>query len=121
MNASIERTQRLYKTIGKLIIASAIAVAVVFMVAFFYFEAQSPAYLFINDTDNEAHLGLIGGTSPFVHVDLLPGEKEKMDMPFWWGEPQMPRDADGQSLKPLLNLVVFKVYYVSSFPADWVD
>lgn len=107
--------QRFYKIlgIGFMIFFGMITAAII------YLEAQSPIHRFVNDTDSEVNALLVGGTSPGVRLSIPPGEKQIVNMPYWWGEPDLPRDENGKRIKPSLNLVVYKVYKFSSFPEDW--
>lgn len=109
--AHIERSKKLYKVLGILLILLAVTV----VAAIIYIQSLSPAYLFINDTDERVNMHVIGGTSPGVRVNLAAGEKQVVDMSWWWGKPQLP------DVKPKYDLLIYKVFYLSTFPEEWLD
>lgn len=115
MNIHSDKQKRLWKIL-KIIALVLMGVILAFAL---YLESQSPATLWINDTDTEVHQYLIGGTSPGVRLNVASGEHQFVDMPSWWGEPQLPRLSTGKKVQPTYNFIIFKVFYLSAFPEDW--
>lgn len=86
-----------------------------------YLKSSSPTYLFINDTEFQVHTSLIGSSSPTVRLNIVPGERQLVHWSWVSGQLDLPRGSDGQRIQPKYDLIVFKVFYISDFPRDWLD
>ena len=99
-----------------------IMLAIFFVLMFggaIFLELQSPAYIYVNNTDKHAKGYVIGATSPGHILDLEPGEKDWLDMPSWWGKPEDPRNDAGDRVMPKYDFGVLKVFYLSEFSEEW--
>ncbi len=92
----------------------------VFTIRFLLFlEAQSPAYLFINDTSDHVVGSTIGGTSPSVGIDLQPGHIQFIDMEFWWGKPSYFKGSPHSLIvTPTYDLYLLKIVKISTLKID---
>lgn len=107
------------KMVVKVLYIFCVAFAAAVVMLMLWLEALSPMYLFVNDTDNDVHSYIIGAGSPGVRIDIAPGGTQVVDMPSWYGTFDLPRTTDGKRVEPRWNFIVFKIYYLSSFPEKW--
>ena len=103
------RSQRLYKTFA----ASLIFLVLITLAGLIYLKSQTPAYLFINDTNQPVQQHFIGASSPGIAIFLEPGDRRFVDLPWWQSNPFI------FSIKPRHNFIVYKIYRVSDFSEPW--
>lgn len=101
---------------GRVILAVAGIVSGLLLAGLIAAEVASPAYIFINDTSGVVSRYVVGATSPAVQLQLAPGEKRFIDMPFWWGPINMPIGADDRRVVARHDYLLLKVIYLSEFP-----
>ena len=111
MDSRVEKTKKRYKAFG----IFTLAVFGIFLAGFVYLESQSPAYLFVNDTNASMQTGIVAQTSPAVRINLEPGEKKFVDMPSWWHADFGRGDSE---IKPRYNFIVFQIFYLSDFSTN---
>lgn len=114
-----EKMVKKSKKFVTLLFSAALVVVGIFVVGLLYLESQSPAQVFINDTDAAVSTYLLGGTSPGVPLNVAPGKLQVIDMPFWWGTETLPRNDSGERVVPRWNFAIVQIYYLSDFPKNW--